>query len=80
MDAKNKSCFVYCSFVKGSGTILFSLLLELCGFSKANGSETQKSLKYGLLSSSEGSKINKIIGRFNKPDNLYGEYVKVLIG
>lgn len=80
LDAKNKSCFVYCSFVKGSGTILFSLLLELCGFSKANGSETQKSLKYGLLSSSEGSKINKIIGRFNKPDNLYGEYVKVLIG
>lgn len=80
LSAKNKSCFVYCSFVKGSGAILFSLLLELCGFSKANGNETKKGLKYGLLSSSEGSKINKIIGRFNNMDNLYGEYIKVLIG
>ena len=80
LDAKDKSCFVYCSFVKGSGAILFSLLLELCGFSKANGGETKKGLKYGLLSSSEGSKINKIIGRFNNNDNLYGQYIRVLIG
>lgn len=80
LNAKKKSCFVYCSFVKGSGAILFSLLLELCGFSKANGSETKKSMKYGLLSSSEGSKIHKVIKRFNRPNNLYGEYIKVLIG
>jgi hypothetical protein len=79
LDTKG-SCFIYCSFVKGSGAILLSLLLELCGFSKANGSETTPRKRYGLLSSTEGSNIKKIIKRFNKPDNLYGDYIRVIIG
>lgn len=80
LNTENKSCFVYCSFVKGSGAILLSLLLELCGFSKASGSESTQKKRYALLTSTEGGKIKKIISRFNKKDNVYGKYIKVLIG
>ena len=80
LNSQNKSNFIYCSFVKGSGIILLSLLLELCGFSKATGNETTKKNRYALLSSVEGSKIDKIISRFNQKDNLYGDYIKVIIG
>ena len=75
-----KSSFVYSNLVTGSGNILFSMILELFGFSKANGNELNKGLRYALLESSASSDIKKLKDRFNKPDNMYGEYINVLIG
>lgn len=82
LSKEKKSSFVYCSLVNGSGIILFSLILNLFGFSKSNGNETTKSLRYILLKSdsSETSEVKNSIKSFNKPENLYGEYINVIIG
>jgi ribosomal protein S18 acetylase RimI-like enzyme len=76
------NCFVYSSLVQGSGAIVFSLLLELFGFSKANGKEKDKSLRYALLTNKvvTTTEIRKIIDRYNRPDNMKGHYIKVIIG
>ena len=74
----NQTFFIYCSFVKGSGIILFTKILELFGFSKANGTETKKGLRYASITS--GVTPLKLIQRFNDKDNMYGDYIKVIIG
>ena len=74
-----KAIFVYSESVTGGGIILFSLLLELFGFRKANGTEDTKALRYLLLSSNTDN-IRKIISRFNREDNIHGEYISVIIG
>lgn len=78
----NGICFVYSFFVKGGGCILFSLLLELFGFSSASGTETTKALRYGILTekTTSAKKIQKINSRANKPDNMNGDFIKVIIG
>jgi len=80
----NKSSFVYCEFVKGSGSILFSLLLELFGFSKSNGKEPEgnEKLRYALVTNETATpkQIRAIVDRFNKPDNMYGKVINVIIG
>uniref|UniRef100_A0A6C0H3X8 Helicase ATP-binding domain-containing protein n=1 Tax=viral metagenome TaxID=1070528 RepID=A0A6C0H3X8_9ZZZZ len=86
LEAKEKgeSVFVYNEFVSGSGLILFGLLLELFGFSKASGNEEEDSKKnrYATLTSqtSTDKEIGKIVNRFNKPDNMRGEIINVIIG
>jgi ribosomal protein S18 acetylase RimI-like enzyme len=76
------NCFVYSSLAKGSGGILFSLLLELFGFSKAKGKEKEKKLRYAILTNKTASatELKRIQNRFNNEDNKYGEYIKVIIG
>lgn len=76
------NCFVYSSLVQGSGAILFSLLLELVGFSRATGKEKEEGLRYGILTNktTTTAEIRKINARFNKADNAHGDYIKVLIG
>lgn len=76
------NCFVYSSLVKGSGAILFSLLLELVGFSKANGKETEPGMRYAILTTKTSSSgdIKRINSRFNEKDNMHGEIIKVIIG
>jgi GNAT superfamily N-acetyltransferase len=78
----NGNCFVYSSLVQGSGGILFSLLLELVGFSRANGTEQTPGLRYGILTNKTATlaEIRKINDRFNRPDNVKGEFIKVIIG
>lgn len=79
---KKGNCFIYSSIVKGSGLILFSLLLELFGFSQAKGDETTPKLRYALLTSQNASsaELKTITSRFNKEDNWQGDYIKVIIG
>lgn len=81
---EGKNAFVYGEFVKGSGIILFSLILNLFGFSRANGKEEtgDEKPRYGLLSNltSSPKEINTIIKRFNQPDNMNGGVISVLIG
>lgn len=76
------NCFTYSSIVQGSGAIIFSLLLGLFGFKKANGSEKKPGLRYAILTNKtvSTSDIRKIVERFNRPDNIHGEIIKVIIG
>jgi GNAT superfamily N-acetyltransferase len=76
------NCFVYSSLAQGSGAILFSLLLELFGFSKATGKETEKGLRYAIMTNKTTSipEIRRLAERFNRTDNVKGEYIKVIIG
>jgi superfamily II DNA or RNA helicase len=79
-----KSSFVYCEFVHGSGVILFSKLLGLLGFSKASGKEKEGNVskRYGLITNATATKkeLSTIINRFNKPDNMHGQIINVIIG
>ena len=82
LNANGESCFVYSELVTGSGSIVFSELLKLFGFSPATGKEGNKpALRYGFLTSEATStQIHKIINCFNQPDNMHGDIIKVLIG
>jgi hypothetical protein len=78
----NGNCFIYSSLAKGSGAILFSLLLELFNYSKANGLEKEKKNRYAILTNKTASAndLKRINERFNRSDNKHGEYIKVIIG
>jgi len=84
LDAQRngKSVFVYNEFVTGSGLILFGLILELFGFSKANGSEKEEKPRYATLTSqtSTDKQIGMLVNRFNQPDNMTGKIINVIIG
>lgn len=81
---ENKSVFVYNKYVKGSGLILFGAILELFGFSKANGKEVEnsKTPRYASLTdmTSATTQIQKLVSRFNKPDNMQGKIINVFMG
>ena len=78
---EKKLSFVYCSSVEGSGAILFSFILQLFGFTKASPGINTKGLRYAFFTSdTSDSDIKKIKERFNSPDNLYGDYISVIIG
>lgn len=83
LDAKNKkSVFIYCEFVQGSGIIVFTLLLELFGYTSATGNEMEKGLRFASITNitSTQKKIRNIIRRFNNNDNVFGEFIQVIIG
>ena len=79
-----KNIFIYNEFVQGSGLILFSLILELFGFGRANGREQTGSNepRYAILTSSTStsSEITRIVKRFNKDDNMNGDIIQVVLG
>ena len=81
---ENKSVFVYCEFVQGSGAILFASLLEQFGYTQANGNEApnQFSPRYAIITNTTATltKMKRIISRFNKPDNATGQVINVIIG
>ena len=81
LDTKG-NCFIYCSSVQGSGCILFSLLLELIGFSRASGNERDEKLRYGILTNitTNAGEIKRINNRFNQKDNSDGKFIKLIIG
>ncbi len=76
------NCFIFSSIVRGSGAIIFSLLLELFGFSKAKGGEKEKALRYAVLSNKTMTKSQfRVINEaYNASRNMKGEYIKVIIG
>ena len=78
-----ENCFVYSKFVKGSGLIVFSELLKLFGYKEATGNETSQDgqvLRFGLLTGKITESIEKIIKKFNSPENRHGKLIQVLIG
>ena len=81
---EGKSVFLYNEYVQGSGLILFGMILELFGFSKASGNEPVSSEKprYASLTNmtSTTSQIRELVDRFNKPDNMNGKIINVIMG
>jgi len=81
---ERKSMFIYNEYIEGSGLILFTLLLELFGFSKASGFENEnlKGDKYISLTSvtATDEKIKTLVNRFNQPDNMHGDIIRVIVG
>lgn len=81
---ENKCVFIYNEYVKGSGLIVFSILLELIGFSPASGSEPENSYspRYTLFTNLTMStkKIQRVVNRFNQPDNTEGKVINVILG
>lgn len=73
---------VYCEYVNGSGCILFCKLLELFGYSPASGVDSVMKKRFILLTHQTASytKMSQLIQRFNKPDNLDGQYISVVVG
>ena len=82
IDNPDKLHFVYDSFVHGSGSVVLGKLLQLTGFVVASGLEQTKKDRYAILTNSTASQqtVNNIIERFNSPDNIRGDYIKVIIG
>ena len=82
LKADRKKIFVYNEYVKGSGGILFSLILELFGFEKAGSNISTKKKRYIIINNitTSSAEIKNLIKKYNDPENLYGEYINVIIG
>lgn len=81
-ENKKKKGFIYIYDVTGSGAILFSLLLGEFGFSRSTGRDRKEGLRYSILTgktTTEKEKVN-ILKSFNKKENKFGDYIKVIIG
>jgi hypothetical protein len=81
---KNKeNHFVFIELVEGGGAVLFSLLLELFGFSRYFGGKAiSKKLRYAIISSktSTPKEIRDVLETYNSPQNMNGELIRVIIG
>ena len=73
---------IFSEFVKGSGIILLSKLLEEFNFKNSNGNEKTDHERYMILTNSTTtpSKLKKLINRFNNIDNIFGEKIRVVFG
>jgi superfamily II DNA or RNA helicase len=81
--ATGKLSFVFSEFVKGSGLIVLSLLLEMHGYSRANDkSKLSKRKRYAIFTneSSTTAQTRQLIDLFNDKRNMHGEYISVIIG
>lgn len=80
---KNGSnCFVFCDFVKGSGLILFSLILELFGFRQTNGDVDKPAKRYAMITGTNhtNNEIINIMKTFNSRENRHGKFISVILG
>lgn len=82
LDEPKTKALVYCEYVNGSGCILFAKILEQFGFTQAKGDERSTGRRYALLTHQTTSQksVQRLINRFNKDDNLDGDYISVIIG
>jgi Type III restriction enzyme, res subunit/Helicase conserved C-terminal domain len=74
--------FVYCQFVSGSGLKVLKIILQIFGYREANGEESTKAKRYAICTRSTTgvSQVSEIVNRFNREDNVHGEYISVIIG
>ena len=79
-----KSVFVYNELVEGSGLILFGLLLDFFGFSRARGDEPLGDHKPRYVSltyeTATTNQLKNLINRFNQSDNMRGQVINVIMG
>ena len=79
LNSPEESHFVYMEFVRNSGAILFTKLLELFNFSDSLIAIERPKLRYVLLTG-EKKNASKEIEIFNRDNNAKGQYIKVIIG
>ena len=77
-----KKSFIYLKYVKGSGSILFSNILKLFGFSEGSHTSSTQNKRFFLATgeTSSSKQIKKTVNRFNKEDNFDGKIISVIIG
>lgn len=82
LDSQPSKSLVYCEFVNGSGSILFSKILEQFGFEEFKKPTTEKKLRYILLTQKTTSyrNLHRLINHFNSKKNDKGEIISVIIG
>lgn len=75
LNNPNKLVYVYCSIAQP--LILFSKILELYGFHRARGTETQKGKRFFILQST--SKFSPALQLFNSSRNSHADYCQVAL-
>ena len=79
-----KCVFIYNELVEGSGLILFGLLLEFFGYSKAKGNEKVGDFKSRYISltyeTASTNQLKNLINRFNQADNMTGQVINIIMG
>lgn len=79
-----ENAFVYSKLVSGSGTIIFSLLLELLGFHKWKpGDQPNPSIRrYVSITAATMSShyLTSVLDSFNHPRNKYGDVLQIIVG
>lgn len=81
LNNDKKLFYIYCSLVEGSGLILFSLLLKLFGFTRAQGYEDTPGKRYHIITGAKSTTVDKkIVEKFNSKENMHGEYIQVILG
>lgn len=78
--SENKLVFVYNEMIRGSGLILFSLILQLFGFRKVTGATKPTDTPTFALLTGETHNITKIIDIFNSAENKHGSRINVILG
>jgi len=79
--AAGENSIVYDDSVRGSGLVVFSLLLSQFGFVRNFGTKKTKD-SYCILSSETTTpdQINTLKNIFNSADNIHGEIISVVLG
>lgn len=76
--------FIFSEFVKGSGLVVLSLLLELNGYVRATSDSnfSKKQKRYAIFTNetSTDAQTRKLISVFNNPKNMKGEYISTILG
>ena len=75
-----KLVFVYNEFLKGSGIIIFSLILKSLGFTQVMKSTDKSNKKSFAVLSGDTPNISDLIKTFNSEENIDGSYINVIIG
>ena len=81
LRAKKGITLIYNEFVEGSGIILFSLLLNLFGYRKSNGSENDSAKRYALLTHKTTTikRMSRLLDKINSSENVTGNIINVII-
>jgi len=84
LSSPKQNIFVFSESIKGSGAIVFGLLLNIFKFSSITKKSQKLSVhsRYALLSDEimDAKTMKDIITTFNMPNNKHGDYIQVLIG
>ena len=84
LDHPNDNIFIYNTFVKGSGLLILTKLMDAIGFTRTNNGleKTKNNKRYAVITNelSNPIKTMNIINTFNSPNNVRGDYIRIIIG
>ncbi len=84
LEHPNDNIFVYNTFVKGSGLLVFAKFMDALGFTRSprGGEKTKNKNRYAVITNEMTNPLRtmSIINTFNSPNNVHGDYIRVIIG